>query len=174
VGRIRARGVELGLEARPMLYPAVVRSLEQYRPERVRELVDSTMTLADALEARFPWVARTPVAVKLEGEDILAEAAARAGLQVTDCYLVPYEATAALAMLLLRDHGILTVHFAALPPGTSALLLKFLPPETLERFGGPERFAVAVDESLDSLAALVADRESLAGLLGLRALSPQS
>ena len=174
VGRIRARGVELGLEARPMLYPAVVRSLEQYRPERVRELVDSTMALADALEARFPWVARTPVAVKLEGEDVLAEAAARAGLQVTQCHLVPYEATAALAMLLLRDHGILTVHFAALPPGTSALLLKFLPPETLERFGGPERFAVAIDESLDSLAALVADRESLAGLLGLRALSPQS
>ena len=174
VGRIRARGVELGLEARPMLYPAVVRSLEQYRPERVRELVDSTMALADVLEARFPWVARTPVAVKLEGEDVLSDAAARAGLQVTECYLVPYEATAALAMLLLRDHGILTVHFAALPPGTSALLLKFLPPETLERFGGPERFAVAVDESLDALAALVADRESLAGLLGLRALSPQS
>jgi L-seryl-tRNA(Ser) seleniumtransferase len=132
------------------------------------------MTLADALEARFPWVERTPVAVKLEGEDVLAEAAARAGLQGRDCPLAPYEATAALAMLLLRDHGILTVHFAALPPGTSALLLKFLPPETLERFGGPERFAVAVDESLDSLAALVADRESLAGLLGLRALSPQS
>lgn len=174
VGRIRARGVELGLEARPMLYPAVVRSLEQYRPERVRELVDSTTALADALKTRFPWAVRTPVAVKLEGEDILTEAAARAGVLVTDCYLVPYEATAALAMLLLRDHGILTVHFAALPPGTSALLLKFLPPETLERFGGPERFASAVDESLDALAEIVGDRESLAGLLGLSVLSPQS
>ena len=171
VGRIRARGVELGLEARPMLYPAVVRSLEQYRPERVRELVASTMALADALEARFPWVARTPVAVKLEGEDVLAEACARGSVEST---IAPYEATAALAMLLLRDHGILTVHFAALPPGTSALLLKFLPPETLERFGGPERFVGAVDESLDALAALVADRESLADLLGLRALSRQS
>jgi len=174
VGRIRARGVELGLEARPMLYPAVVHSLEQYRPERVRELVDSTMALADALELRLPWVARTPVAVKLEGEDVFAEAAARAGVQVTDCYLVPYEATAALAMLLLRDHGILTVHFAALPPGTSALLLKFVPPETLERFGGPERFATAVDESLEALAGLVTDRESLVDLLGLSVLSAKS
>ena len=174
VGRIRARGVELGLEARPMLYPAVVRSLEQYRPECVRELVASTMALADALEARLPWAARTPVAVKLEGGDILAEAAARAGVQVTDCYLVPYEATATLAMLLLRDHGILTVHFAALPPGTSALLLKFVPPETLERFGGPGPFAAAVDESLDALAGLVSNRDGLAELLGLRALSPQS
>ena len=140
VGRIRARGVELGLEARPMLYPAVVRSLEQYRPRaraRARRLDDG----AGGRSRRFPWVARTPVAVKLEGEDDPGRGRARAGVQVTQCCLVPYEATAALAMLLLRDHGILTVHFAALPPGTSALLLKFLPPETLERFGGPERFA---------------------------------
>jgi L-seryl-tRNA(Ser) seleniumtransferase len=166
VGRIRARAIELGLEARPMLYPAVVHSLEQYDPGRARALVDATRELADALEARFAWVDRTPVAVKLQGEDVLVESASRAGLQATDCYLAPYEATAALAMLLLRDHGILTVHFAALPPGTSALLLKFVPPETLERFGGPERFAYAVESSLAELATLVGDERALRDLLG--------
>jgi L-seryl-tRNA(Ser) seleniumtransferase len=171
VGRIRARGIELGLEARPMLYPAVVRSLERYSPERVRDLVAATNELGDALEARFPWLARTPVAAKLEGEDVLAEVARRAGVQVTDCYLVPYEATAALAMLLLRDYGIVTVHFAALPPGTSALLLKFVPPETLARFGGAERFAEAVDEALGELATLVTDEEALRGLLAVAAPS---
>jgi L-seryl-tRNA(Ser) seleniumtransferase len=166
VGRIRARAIELGLEARPMLYPAVVHSLEQYEPERVRALVAATHAVADALERRLPWVDRTPVAVKLQGEDTLAESARRAGRQVTDCYLVPYEATAALAMLLLRDHGVLTVHFAALPPGTSALLLKFVPPETLERFGGAERFAEAVESSLAELSGLVADEDALRDLLG--------
>jgi L-seryl-tRNA(Ser) seleniumtransferase len=166
VARIRARAIELGLEARPMLYPAVVRSLERYSPERVRELVETTNRLGDALEQRVGGVVtRTPVAVKLEAERLLAEACARAGIQVTDCYLVPYEATAALAMLLLRDHGILTVHFAALPPGTSALLLKFVPPEMLERFGGPERFAAAVDEALDELADLLAVPDELRALL---------
>jgi L-seryl-tRNA(Ser) seleniumtransferase len=167
VAKIRARAIELGLEARPMLYPAVVRSLEEYRPERVRELVDATNRLGDALEERLgSVVTRTPVAVKLEAEDLLSEACARAGIQVTDCYLVPYEATAALAMLLLRDHGILTVHFAALPPGTSALLLKFIPPETLERFGGPDRFAAAVDGSLDELAGVLGRPAELRTLLG--------
>ncbi len=166
VGRIRARAIELGLEARPMLYPAVVHSLERYDPERVRALVAATGAVADALERRFPWVDRTPVAVKLQGEDTLGESARRAGKQVTDCHLVPYEATAALAMLLLRDHGMFTVHFAALPPGTSALLLKFLPPETLERFGGAERFAEAVESSLAELSGLVADEDSLRDLLG--------
>jgi L-seryl-tRNA(Ser) seleniumtransferase len=166
VGQIRARAIELGLEARPMLYPAVVRSLERYRPERVRELVDATNRLGDALEQHLgAVVTRTPVAVKLEAEQLRAEACARAGIQVTTCYLVPYEATASLAMLLLRDHGILTVHFAALPPGTSALLLKFIPPETLERFGGPERFAAAVDGALDELAGLLGEPEELRALL---------
>jgi L-seryl-tRNA(Ser) seleniumtransferase len=150
-----------------MLYPAVIRSLERYRPERVRELVETTNRLGDALEARLGGVlARTPVAVKVEAEPLLAEGCARAGLQVTDCYLVPYEATAALAMLLLRDHGIFTVHFAALPPGTSSLLLKFVPPETLDRFGGPARFAAAVDAAIDGLAGLLNRPEQLPTLLG--------
>jgi L-seryl-tRNA(Ser) seleniumtransferase len=166
VGRIRARAIELGLEARPMLYPAVVRSLERYTPERVRELVAATNELGDAIEERLAGaVVRTPVAVKLDADAILVEAARRAGRQVTQCYLAPYEATAALAMLLLHDHGILTVHFAALPPGTSALLLKFVHPETLERFGGAARFASAVDESLDTLGSLTGDEAGLRGLL---------
>jgi L-seryl-tRNA(Ser) seleniumtransferase len=159
VAAIRARAIELGLEARPMLYPPVVRSLEQYRPERVRELVAATQAVGDALEARGVPVTRTPVAAKLQGADILA----RVG---TECALAPIEATAALAMLLLRDHGILTVHFAAVPPGTDALLLKFLPPETLERFGGADRFAAAVDESLNTFRALAREPAAVRSLLG--------
>ena len=83
---------------------------------------------------------------QLRGEDVLA----RVGGEPP---LVPYEATAALAMRLLLDHGILTVHFAAVPPGTSALLFKFVPPELLQRFGGADRFAAAVESSLDRVAA---------------------
>jgi L-seryl-tRNA(Ser) seleniumtransferase len=163
VQRIRARAVELGLEARPMLYPAVVHSLEQYRPERVRELVATTNRVGEALCARLgDWVERTPVAVRLQGEDILAETVRRGGAASV---LAPIEATAALAMLLLRDHGILTVHFAALPPGTSALLLKFVQPETLERFGGAEALAAAVDASLDELAGLLDSPAELETLL---------
>jgi L-seryl-tRNA(Ser) seleniumtransferase len=84
---------------------------------------------------------------------------------VTEPTIVPIEATAALAMLLLRDHGILTVHFAALPPGTAALLLKFVPPETLERLGGPDVFASALDTNLDALGGLIASPNSVRELL---------
>ena len=166
VARIRARAIELGLEARPMLYPAVVRSLEVYRPERVRELVAATDEVGEALVARLgDWVVRTPVAVRLDGEAILAEALRRAGL--AEPPIVPVEATAALAMTLLRDHGLLTVHFAAVPPGTPDLLLKFVPPETLARFGGAEALAAAVDAGIDEVARVVARPDELAAALGL-------
>jgi L-seryl-tRNA(Ser) seleniumtransferase len=164
VGQIRARAFELGLEARPMLYPAVLRSLEQYAPERVRALVATTMAVADALTARLgDRVHRTPVTAQLRGEDILESARERAGLP--ERTLVPIEATAALAMLLLEDHGILTVHFAGVPPGTSAMLFKFVPPETLARFGGAAALARSVDGALDRLASLIGSPDAVRALL---------
>jgi hypothetical protein len=39
-------------------------------------------------------------------------------------------------MLLLRDPGMLIVHFVGLPSGSVDLLIKFVPPETLECFLG--------------------------------------
>lgn len=164
VAAIRARAFEFGLEARPMLYPAVVRSLAQYRPERVRVLVATTRRVADALRAVLGDRAHmTPVTAQLRGEDLLALAMERA--RVATPPIVPIEATAALAMLLLEDYGVLTVHFAGMPPGTSSLLLKFAPPETLDRFGGADALAKAVDGSIDRLAALLHDRATLAALL---------
>jgi L-seryl-tRNA(Ser) seleniumtransferase len=162
---MRARAIELGLDARPLLYPAVVRSLEQYRPERVRELVRTTEEVARALADRLgAWVEQSPFAARLPGEGILAEAARRGGVEAPP--VAPVEATAALAMLLLEEHGILTVHFAAVPPGTSALLVKFVPPERLRRFGGAGAFADAVDASLDRLASLLREPAELRKLLG--------
>jgi L-seryl-tRNA(Ser) seleniumtransferase len=87
----------------------------------------------------------------------------RAGLRTPP--IVPYEASAALAMLLLRDYGILTVHFVGLPPGTSALMFKFIAPAVLTRFGGAQAYAQAVDASLTTLARLLPAPEQIRRLL---------
>ena len=79
--------------------------------------------------------------------------------------IVPYEATAGAAMLLLRDYGVISVHFAGLPPGTSALLFKFMTPETLDRFGGPQKLARAIDSCIDQLSELIGDPNALRALL---------
>src|SRR5713101_894357 len=157
VSRIRARAFEMGLEARPLLYPAAFRSLAGYTPERVRHLVETTREVAAAVKQVVgeQRVHETPIIAELLAEDILEMAMERAGLRTPP--IVPIEATAALAMLLLRDHGMMTVHFVGLPPGTSALMIKFIPPETLSRFGGAHAYARALDDALDKTAAVVGD-----------------
>ena len=164
VEKMRALAFELGVEARPMIYPAIVNSLEQYDPARVRELVATTKGVIQAVKKRLGnRVTETPVIARLDGEDILEIAMERAGL--AERPVVPIEASAGLSMLLLRDYGVLTVHFAGLPPGTSALLIKFVPPETLKRFGGADKFAEAIDRSLDELAAVIGDEQAFRELL---------
>jgi L-seryl-tRNA(Ser) seleniumtransferase len=164
VEEIRALAFELGVEARPMLYPAIARSLEQYDPARVRELVATTKEVIAALKKRLGnRITETQVIARLDGEDILEMAMERADL--TERPVVPVEASAGLSMLLLRDYGMLTVHFAGLPPGTSSMLIKFVPPEILTRFGGAERFADAIDRSLDQLADVIGDPVTFRNLL---------
>jgi hypothetical protein len=68
-------------------------------------------------------------------------------------------------MLLLRDYNMLMVHFVALPPGTADLLIKFVPPETLDRFGGPKKYANAVNSSLTKIGKLLHEPETLRRLL---------
>lgn len=164
VSKIRARGFELGLEARPLLYPAAVRSLEESTSERVRALHATSGVVAAALRTRIgDRVFENEVIAALLADDVLAIALERAGLKEPP--IVPYEATSALAMLLVRDHGVVTVQLVGLPPGTSALMLKFIPPETLERFGGADAYAAAIDDSLSKLAAMLEHPEEIRRLL---------
>src|SRR5262245_2536552 len=164
VSRIRARAFEMGLEARPFLYPAAVRSLVGSTTERVQELVDTTREVAVAIQGVLgDRLHETPVIAELLADDILEMALERAGLCTPP--IVPYEASAALAMLLLRDYGIITVHFVGLPPGTSALMFKFIALEVLKRFGGSRAYAQAIEASLNQLAAMLAEPGQLRRLL---------
>jgi L-seryl-tRNA(Ser) seleniumtransferase len=164
VSRVRARGFEMGMEARPMLYPAAYRSLAGSTPERVQQLHATSRAVAGSLrEIVGERLHETPVIAELLADDILEIAMERAGLEAPP--IVPFEASAVLALLLLRDYGVLSVHLVGLPPGTAALMFKFISPEALERFGGPDAYAKAVDDCLDKLAELIRDPEAVRSFL---------
>ncbi len=164
VGRIRAKGFEFGMEARQALYPAVVRTLEQYDPARVQALIDTTKKIAAELRPLLGNRLReTPTTVQIAADDMLEIAMERGGL--SEPPVVPYEASAALSMLLLKEHNMLMVHFVGLPPGTADLLIKFVPPETLERFGGPKKYADAVNACVTKVGQLLREPDKLRALL---------
>ena len=108
-------------------------------------------------------VALSATTVQIAADDILEIAMERGGVEVAP--VVPYEASAALSMLLLRDHGMLMVHFVGVPPGTADLLIKFVPPETLERFGGAAKYAAAVNSSLTRFGELLRNPQRVRNLL---------
>ncbi len=164
VAKIRATGFEFGLEARQMLYPAVVRTLEQYEPARVQELIETTKQIGRELRPLVGNRLRaTPTTIQIPADDLLEIAMQRG--EVEDGPIVPYEAAAALAMLLLRHHGMVMVHFVGVPPGTADLLIKFVPPETLARFGGAAKYAAAIDDALSRLGALLREPAAIRTLL---------
>jgi L-seryl-tRNA(Ser) seleniumtransferase len=164
VGRIRAKGFEFGMEARQALYPAVVRTLEQYDPARVEALIDTTKQIAAELRPLLGNRLReTPTTVQIPADDILEIAMERGGVGTPP--IVPYEASALLSMLLLRDYDMLMVHFVGVPPGTADLLIKFVPPETLARFGGPKRYAEAVNNTLTKIGQLLREPRRIRQLL---------
>ena len=69
---IRAKGFEFGLECRQMLYPAIVRTLEQYSPQRVRDLIASTKQVGTELRPLIGNRLReTPTTVQISADDIL-------------------------------------------------------------------------------------------------------
>jgi L-seryl-tRNA(Ser) seleniumtransferase len=59
----------------------------------------------------------------------------------------------------------LMVHFVGVPPGTADLLIKFVPPETLERFGGAGKYADAINGSLTRLGEILRKPEDVRELL---------
>lgn len=166
IGQMRARAWEYGLEARPMLFPAAVASLESYDPQRVHASAALTAAFGDVLKERIGGerVFEAPGTVQIGGEEIL-ELALDAAPESGPAAIVPYEATACLAMLLLRDYGILTVHFAGIPPGNGGLLVKFLSPANIERLGGPDVFAEAIEASIGRLSEFVHRPEEVSRLL---------
>jgi L-seryl-tRNA(Ser) seleniumtransferase len=164
VARIRAKGFEFGQEARQALYPAVVRTLEQYDPARVRELIATTKSIAAELRPLLGnRLRQTPTTVQIAADDILEVAMERGG--VHNPVVVPYEASAALSMLLLREYNMLMVHFVGVPPGTADLLIKFVPPETLSRFGGAKKYAEAIDATLTKVGTLLQQPANLREVL---------
>ncbi|HJU18153.1 MAG TPA: hypothetical protein VJ770_16995 [Stellaceae bacterium] len=164
VAQIRATGFEFGMEARQMLYPAVVRTLAHYDPARVAALIATTREIAGELRPIFGNRLReTPTTVQLSADDILELAMERGGLARPP--IVPYEASAALSMLLLRDFGMVMVHFVGVPPGTADLLIKFVPPETLARFGGAKKYAQAIDAAVSTLGRLLREPAAIRDLL---------
>lgn len=159
-----AKGAEFGMEARAPIAVGVLRSLEGFRPDHLRAEAAAGQELAAALERRLgKVVSRSDLGPMVHEDDLLDLVLARA-TGANAFRPVPAEAAAAIGMVLLRDHGILTVNTHGQPGARVSLRLKPTL-DALSRTGGVEAVADAVMAAIDTVAAIVDDEASLRDLI---------
>ena len=152
VDRAVARASGLGLEARGPLVLGVLRALESYRPETLRDDSAVARQIAAGLQDRFgaERVLDLCMGPTISEEDVLAIALEGRNEAAGECALVPAEASCILGMALLEDHGIVTSNVAERPGARVSLRLRPTAAE-VERFGGPNRVVEAVADGFGKL-----------------------
>ena len=159
-----AKASELGQEARAPIAAGAMRSLQAFDPEDLRHEARDGQAIADALEEAWAagTVHRSDLGPMLGEEDVLERVMAQAGR--TRAAIVPAEATAAIAMILLRDHGVLTVNTHGAPGGRVSLRLKPTA-GALDSVGGGANLTTALDAAIEEVAERIADHDWFAQTL---------
>ncbi|MEO0748676.1 MAG: aminotransferase class I/II-fold pyridoxal phosphate-dependent enzyme [Pseudomonadota bacterium] len=159
-----AKASELGQEARAPIAAGAMRSLQAFDPKDLRYEARDGQAIADALEGAWTagTVHRSDLGPMLGEEDVLERVMAQAGR--TRAAIVPAEATAAIAMILLRDHGVLTVNTHGAPGGRVSLRLKPTA-GALDTVGGAGNLTTALDAAIEEVAERIDDHDWFAQTL---------
>ncbi|AVO42382.1 aminotransferase class I/II-fold pyridoxal phosphate-dependent enzyme [Simplicispira suum] len=166
VVRVAAKASEYGMEARAPIAASALRSIQRFSPQDLLDEAQSGQKLAQALQERLgtALVAKSDLGPMIEEDLTLTEVLRRAGLKPENTELVPAEITSALGMVLLRDHGILTVNTHGQPGARVSVRLK--PTHgAIERAGGMGSVVDAVDASFTKIAQMVRTPSALATLI---------
>ena len=163
VVKVLAQASELGIEARAPIALGALRSLEAFDAQVLIDEVADGREVADALERRLgaDAIVRTELGPSLGEDEVMAITQGRA---VAALPLVPCEVTAAIGMIMLRDHGVLTVNTHGQPGGRVSIRLKPTA-GAVTRVGGAEAIADALDRAITEVAAQGADQDWVSELL---------
>lgn len=165
VAAAAAKGSEYGMEARAPITAGVLRSLQSFQPEHLRDEARAGQALAAALRIQLGDCVKTSdLGPMVHEDDVMRIILNRAGVNPTQTNIVPCEATSALGMILLRDYGILTVNTHGQPGARISLRLK-PSGDSVERIGGQAKVVQAVDEALSKVADLIVAPQQLAKLI---------
>ena len=161
--RIGAKAAVLGTEARPSVIAAIVRCLEEFTHEggratysewerRHRELYEVAQPV---FGDRVFWKGYAGVSIMVE--DILEIVMERAGLEETEW--APVDISTAVAMVLLRKYGYMTIpalHY----PGASKSLMIHLANESAQRLT-PKEIVAALEDAFTSVGRIMRSRAKL-------------
>ena len=149
--QIKTKAHQFGLEAQPPLVAGMVRALENLSPERILEAFNTKHDLYNGLINDFKGIKETPTGVMLKSEELKLELNSRD--VITD---ISHDDLAYLfAMLLLRNHGIITIPAVGMP-GTSSTIRIDLASNDAERITTQD-IIESFNETLEQLIRIIDD-----------------
>lgn len=117
IDKVKSKAYEFGLEAQPPVIAGMVRTLEQFNPDRIFDAYHKKNIVYNALKKHFKNVQRTPTGIMLSADGLINELEI-SGHQ-TD--LSAREVSFIFAMILLKNHHIITIPAVGMP-GASATI----------------------------------------------------
>lgn len=161
-----AKAAEYGMEARAPIAAAVLRSLQKFDPDHLTQEAAAGQELAAALEAKMGEgvVVRSDLGPMVDENAVLAVILERASVSADAISVVPCEATSAIGMLLLADHGILTVNTHGQPGARVSLRLKPTL-DALASVGGVSAVVDAVDACIAKVSTIITDESAMRKLI---------
>jgi L-seryl-tRNA(Ser) seleniumtransferase len=157
--KIKTKAHQFGLEAQPPLVAGMVRALENLSPERILQAFITKHDLYNGLITEFKGIKETPTGVMLKSEELKFELDNRN--IITN---FSYDDLAYLfSMLLLRNHGIITIPAVGMP-GTSSTIRIDLASNDAERIS-TENIVESFNETLEQLIGIIDDKKACKSVL---------
>jgi L-seryl-tRNA(Ser) seleniumtransferase len=159
--RISAQAFQFGLEAQSGHYVAMVRGMEAFDPEPIRQAGNLARALLQRFQAKFGQrVYQAAAGVALSAEDFAEVVFERAGTHETP--LVASEISTTGCFLLLKHYGVITIPITGYP-GAAPTFRLMMHPDGM-RFG-LDPLAAAVEATLDRTAGLLQKPDEVRQLL---------
>lgn len=168
VNAVLTQASEWGMEARAPVLAGALRALQNYTSlDLLRESAEG-LALCSAVAALFDAgsVIHTDLGPLVPEEVVLREVLRRAGMDARQAPIAPCEATAAVAVVMLRDHGILTTNTHGQPGANVALRLKPTR-DALAIAGGVEGVVAALSHAMDEISSALPSPPKISALLGI-------
>ncbi len=150
---IKDKAHQFGLEAQPAVVAGIVRALEDFHPQRILDSLKRKDEVYDELKVVVGGVEKTPTGVMISEENLFKEVIC----SDEELNLSQREVATLMAMILLKDHQLVTIPAVGMP-GVSATIRLDLAARDAERLTD-KQIVGAITKSLNRLKQVLHDEE---------------
>lgn len=124
IDKVKSKATQFGLEAQPPSILAILKGLEDYNPENLRESLNKKEELFETLNKKYDCFKQTPTGVMVKEEDLYKT------LNCKNEDLSPKDLNFLWALILLKQEGIITIPAVGMPAASATVRFDLAAPDS--------------------------------------------